>query len=82
MADKTFEHMNLSVLSEILLFGSIPEGQADSMSCEERLKIAESDAQSQLNGLDLEAQKNRETSYKKSIGICKKVEIIFPSPRM
>jgi len=60
MTNKPFERINLSILSEILLFGSVPIEQADAASCEERLKIAESDAQSQLDDLDLETQPNRD----------------------
>ena len=60
MADKIFERMNLGILSEVLLFGFVPEGQADTMSCEERLRVAESEVQTKLDDLDLEAQQNRE----------------------
>ena len=59
MFDKLFE-LNLGILSEVFLYGDMPEGQADLASCEEKLKAAESEMQQQLEDLNLESQINEE----------------------
>jgi len=55
MLDTILERMNLGALSETLLYGHEPEEQvAFGVSCEERLKDAESELLEQLEDLNLE----------------------------
>jgi len=60
MFDQLFERVGLGVLSEALLYGEMPDGQADSMSCEERLRAAECEMQQQLDDMGLEPQANED----------------------
>ena len=60
MISQVFERVNLSILSEVLLYGEVPEGQADSISCMAKLKAAESEMQQQLDNLGLEPRTNEE----------------------
>jgi len=60
MIDQLLERVDLSILSEVLLYGEVPEGQASSITCEEKLKTAENEMQQQLDDLDLEPRANEE----------------------
>ena len=60
MTEKVFERVNLSILSEVLLYGNVPEEQTESVSCEEKLKAAEAEMQQQLADLGLEPRANEE----------------------
>ena len=53
MVDKIFERIDLGVLSEMLLYGNMPEEQAIGLSCEARLKAAETELLEQLKALRL-----------------------------
>jgi len=60
MLDQLFDRVDLGVLSEVLLYGEVPEGSTDSVSCEEKLKAAEGEMQKQLDEMDLERRTNEE----------------------
>jgi len=60
MLNQLFERVDLCILSEVLLYGALPEEQEASLSCEKRLKAAESELQQQMDGLGLEPRANEE----------------------
>jgi len=60
MIKTLLERVDLSILSEVLLYGDVPEEQADPASCEDKLKAAESEMQQQLDDLALEPRTNEE----------------------
>lgn len=60
MIDQLLERVDLTILSEVLLYGEVPEEQTGFMTCEEKLKAAESEMQQHLDDLGLDPQVNEE----------------------